>query len=209
MKIRMTVAMIAIIILCFGNASAALFDRGIDSLGNKLIYDTDLDVTWYDFTYETWDNIGATWSEGTIWAEDLIIIFNGTIFDEWRLPSSGDAPKRDYVQTESELGYLFYNALSNPGFRDENGNIQNPYGLINTGPFENLVADHYWSSTQTGTNSAWYFDLDDGYQSYGNMANHERVIALMAGDVTAVPIPGAAWLLGSGLIGTVFLRRRS
>ena len=39
-------------------AHAALLNRGTDSLGNRLIYDSDLNITWYDYTksYDTWQN---------------------------------------------------------------------------------------------------------------------------------------------------------
>jgi len=38
-------------------------------------------------------------------------------------------------------------------------------------------------------NSPWYFGLDDV-------------------DVSPVPIPGAVWLLGSGVVGLIGLKRR-
>ena len=198
----------AIFIVFFsGAANAALIELGVDNLGHKIIYDSDLDVSWYDFTYETWSGIGSTYDEAVIWADNLSITFEGNTYSDWRLPTSGNNPQQAFVQTETELGSLFYTSLGNTGFRDENGTIQDTYGLINRGPFNNLVADHYWSSTQTGSNGAWYFNFDNGYQSYGNMGNHERVIALCDGNISQVPIPSTFLLLFPGILGLIGIKK--
>jgi len=44
-----------------------------------------------------------------------------------------------------------------------------------------------------------------GYLPFLNQRHEFSVAAL---EVNAVPIPAAAWLLGSGLVGLVALRRR-
>ena len=50
MKKSILLCSICIIFLCSGLANAALIVRGTDSLGNQLIYDDDLDITWYDYS---------------------------------------------------------------------------------------------------------------------------------------------------------------
>ncbi len=39
-------------------AHAVLINKGTDTPGNRLIYDDDCDITWYDFSnaLDTWDN---------------------------------------------------------------------------------------------------------------------------------------------------------
>src|SRR3970040_2917221 len=67
-------------------AHATLILRGTDSLGNRLIYDNDLDITWYDYTTRD------SWGNSMSWADALSINFGGAIYDDWRLPSSVDGP---------------------------------------------------------------------------------------------------------------------
>ena len=45
--------------LCLSTrAHAVLINKGTDTPGNRLIYDDDCDITWYDFSnaLDTWDN---------------------------------------------------------------------------------------------------------------------------------------------------------
>ncbi|MBE9573359.1 MAG: hypothetical protein IMF11_22245 [Proteobacteria bacterium] len=75
----------AILMVMAGAADAALLMRGTDILGNKLIYDTDMDITWYDYTKsaDTWDNQVA-------WADSLEVTFNDATYNDWRLPATVD-----------------------------------------------------------------------------------------------------------------------
>ncbi len=41
---------LAVVLLFSVQANAALQNLGEDSQGNRLIYDTDLDITWYDYS---------------------------------------------------------------------------------------------------------------------------------------------------------------
>ena len=51
MKRTFILAVIMAMVLVFSmQAQAALQNLGTDSLGNRLIYDTDLNITWYDYT---------------------------------------------------------------------------------------------------------------------------------------------------------------
>ena len=63
---------------------AELFNRGTDSLGNRLIYDSFTNTTWYDYTKDadTWENIDS-------WASSLTVNFEGDVYDDWRLQSMG------------------------------------------------------------------------------------------------------------------------
>lgn len=115
-KIRIVICLLAVLFLA-SSTHAELFNRGTDSLGNQLIYDSDLDITWYDYTTSS-----NTWQNQMNWAATLTVDFGGTIFDDWRLPTTVDGPPvwgydgtttTGYNITNSEMGYLFYTELNN------------------------------------------------------------------------------------------------
>jgi hypothetical protein len=190
-----------------GTANAALQNNG-----NGLIYDTDLDITWYDASVT-----GRSWQEAKTWAENLEITVNGATYSNWRLPSAlnrnGSGPTDGYNVTGSEMGHLFYTELVNKGYYDVNGNVQPGYGLVNKAPFTTLEGLGYWSneagSDPSYNGGAWYFAFSFGRQSVIYTDYLYQPLAVHEGNVGApVPIPAAIWLLGSGLIGLVSLRRR-
>jgi len=45
-------------------------------------------------------------------------------------------------------------------------------------------------------------------QNYISKGNNFYVWAVRDGDVAAVPLPGAAWLFGSALMGVLYAKRR-
>ena len=58
------------------------------------------------------------------------------------------------------------------------------------------------------TNNAWYFYFNFGRQYAGLKDNFYYAWAVRSGDVSAVPVPAAAWLFGSGLIGLLGVAKR-
>jgi len=193
------------------SANAALITRGtgISTHGTfNLIYDTDLDLTWYDFT-----NAGDLWNNQADWAGALSVDFGGDTYDDWRLPSTVDGSTvwsydgtttYGYNVTNSEMGHLYYTELGNKGYFATDGTFPQPgWGLLNTGDFQNLIAASYWSGTAVAGSPGWYWNpmLADGGQLTFHWSGTFYGLAVRDGDVGVVPEPVTITLLGIGLVG--------
>jgi len=114
--------------------------------------------------------------------------------------------------TASELAYMYYQNLGNLGKYD----LANPSNLSgcgtssadtcldNVGPFVNLQSSYYWFGTESALSNtdAWDFNMSDGFQgAYGYKINNFYAWAVRDGDVATVPVPGAALLFVSGIVG--------
>jgi len=214
-----------------GTAGASLVTIGTATYGGadyKLIWDNDNNgnsIVWLDYT-----NAGADWSTQTTWAAGLNgnltyhidATYTVTWDSAWRLPDTVDGVYADgcdgnttggYNITSSEMGHLFYDELGNLGYRKYNGTscqYQSGYGLNNTGDFDNLTTHWYWSDTEyaSDTDKAWNFAMEYGGQHTNDKGDTGWGLAVRSGQISSVPIPGALWLLGSGLFGLVAVRRR-
>lgn len=116
----------------------------------------------------------------------------------------------------SEMARLFYDELGNSGYYDTNG-IHTSDGLTNAGPLTALITGGdiwYWSGTEHSLNldEAWVFYFALGSQYRADKDIYYRALAVLPGFgseyVPNVPVPAAAWLLGSGLFALLGLRRK-
>lgn len=209
-------------LLCFlgVTANAALIDRG-----GGLIYDTDLDLTWladanaargsaFDDGTNTTDG-RMSWASATAWAASLNV---GGV-SGWRLPATLDpdtactnldgspsGTNRGFTCTGSEMGHLFYAELGGTPNSTIFNSLDPDLAL-----FSNLDAGQFWSgTTEAGfPDYAWTFVFTQGAQSDAfKTTNFISGWAVHAGDVALVPAPGAAWLLGTGIVAGIGVMRR-
>ena len=115
----------------------------------------------------------------------------------------------------SEMGHMYYVTLGNLGLCIPNDggsstvcNTQTGFGLSNTADFLNVQSNIYWSGSELNSSNAWRFGINSGLQDFRARDRNLFAWAVHSGDVSAVPVPAAVWLFGSGLIGLVGLARR-
>lgn len=203
----------AVPVLCMGllakGAEGALHDRG-----GGLIYDDALNVTWLaDANYAKTSGYDANglmdWYQARRWADNLV--YAG--YDDWRLPTLRDGGLADYTQANygtdygynvrtvgddgtvfSELAYMYYVNLGFKAYRDEDGNVQDDWGIYRDGSggvqdgdgyyevlnglgpngvIHNLSPSGYWTGTESSRESddpdnvlvkSWYFSFYGGSQ---------------------------------------------
>ena len=167
-----------------------------------------------------------TWTNANAWADGLTL--GG--YTEWRLPTTTDTGTSgcNYSTTggtdcgynvstaSSEMAHMFYTTLGNLAYYSTSGVSNQPgWGLSNTGPFSNVQSGYYWSATEYAwdTNNAWGFSIGNGYQFSITKTYNYYAWAVHDGDVgaaitSAVPVPAAAWLFSSGLLGLVGMAKR-
>ena len=170
------------------------------------------------------------WDTANAWIANMNAA-NYLGFNDWRLPTMIDTgdPGCDYAKSGgtdcgynvltgsagttvySELASMFYDTLGNLAPYDTSGAPRQSWGLSNTGPFSNVVGYFYWFGTEYAPDPiyAWQFSMGEGYQYIADKGLGFYVWPVRSGDViSAVPIPAAAWLFGSGLIGLLGVASR-
>lgn len=204
-------------------------------LGGQAVYDSDRNISWvananlaasntFGLAYDT--NLGdnpedpygpnyieqihtdgtMNWGAALHWI-DAMNTANYLGFNNWSLPTSlnqdGSGPCGPALNcTSSEMGHLYYT---------EGVTAATP-GLL----FSNVQIPQYWSSTELANNPswAWTFNFGNGNGFQGVDAKYESssyAWAVHPGNVgvAVVPVPAAAWLFSSGLLGLIGVTRRS
>jgi len=137
--------------------------------------------------------------------------------NQWSLPNEGANPQFGDNQSGGQFGQLYYNEFNALAYPGTNGS---DYGILqdgsletsgNAGPFVNARTSVYWSSSEYAPypDDAWNFDTSNGLQSpFLVKASQNYAWAVSPGQVSTVPVPGAVWLFGTGLLGLLGLKRR-
>ncbi len=228
---KQTTAALVITLGFLSSAHAALIGRLPSTVGGtdyQAYYDDVLDITWAaDANINGTDN----WANQNTWAAGLSI---GGVTG-WRLPTTtpingisfntsftndGSTDLARNVSrpgtvfggsTASEMAHLFFNTLGNVSDYDASGVFDDGCVgscLVNTGPFTNVQSSIYWSGSVLNSSSAWLFNNIDGSQFGNDKGSDLFAWAVHSGDVSAVPVPAAVWLFGSGLMGLMGLAKR-
>jgi len=209
MKFHPRWAVSALFVVALGASSAAnanLIDRG-----GGMIYDQDLNITWLaDANYAKTSGYDAdgqmNWSQAMTWANNLS--YGG--YTDWRLPASDTCVNSNC--TGSEMGHLFYIELGGVAWQDFAATNTN-YNLFQNVPgLSTPYYGFYWSGTEFAEVpdlAAWFFHFVPGEQSSTwKEDGYLYAWAVRDGDVSAVPLPAAVWLFGSGLLGLIGIARK-
>lgn len=125
------------IIVVIGRGSTAEADlilRGEDNSGYNLVYDTDLDITWYDFSH-----FAPAYQDAVVWADQLSVRVGTAEFTDWRLPSILKGNKSNSGSLKySEVEHLYLIELVNY-------QVLHPWAFPGKWRyFDNLPGGYYW-----------------------------------------------------------------
>ncbi|WGS87055.1 hypothetical protein [Methylomonas sp. UP202] len=147
-----------------------------------------------------------SWYGAMAWAQNLD--YGG--YSDWRLPTASAK------KVQSEMAHLFY---------ELGGEVGQPLDAVHNANYDlfkniQVYSFGYSSSGEFAKNPTMAETFDpyqgtDSYQSKGDLLFYSYTIysawAVRDGDVAdtaPVPLPGAVWLFGSGLIGLLGVNRR-
>lgn len=133
----------AVAVVCLVTTSRAdLILRGEDNLRHNLVYDTDLDITWYDFSY-----FAPNYKDAVNWADQLSVRVGTIEFTDWRLPSLIEVKDSNSGSPHhTEIGHLYLVELVNY-------EVLFPWVFLdNWRYFDNLAGGYYWMIQSKGGN---------------------------------------------------------
>ena len=190
------------------------------SASEVFLYDNVLNVTWLR---DANANGSMTWAAANTWASGL----NVGGYTGWRLPTMIAKPNATFGYTGTDNGYnvrttsggtvysemasLYHYTLGNKAYYNTSGALQPGYGLANTGDFNNLQSNSYWSGLEYAPipSLAWRFNTNYGYQNGDYKTDSLYALAVRPGDVVAaVPEPETYAMMLLGLSALVVAVRR-
>ena len=209
MKIIKLISILSVLFLAFFSgpvsAHAAVVDGSISQItyGSNLS-DSSVSVDYWNFTVNTTGNITIdilSWERDPVdWSwvdvngdgedsfiDSVVYVFNDTVAGSNLYTSNDDAS-------------------SNAG-RDD-GSISNADSYISqdfdAGDYILAISDYAFDIDEAvaGLNQSCTIPYTSGVGDYGDYQ------ITFTGDVSVVPIPGALWLLGSGLLGLIGIKRK-
>ena len=201
-------------------ANAAL----VSGDGGEVVNDTTLNVTYANVVATGLNSAGAQVWISSLNAED----YAG--YNNWQLPTAdvtqtanGNGTGPSTSGTANQLSYLFLNELGNTsgtattlGATGAAFNVTNagslPLGYSYTSLAGAITNNLGLLSGNTAPGGDVFFSLGGSQLCIGGGAcyntNADAVLAVRSGQATSpVPIPGTAWLLGSGFLGLMGISR--
>jgi hypothetical protein len=154
-------------------------------------------------------------------------VAGGTAYNTAYSTTGSTDTSYNITSSKSELAYMYNVNLGLKDIVNTSGVVQANYGIFgngtlngvnnisygqaNVGLVNNLQSYAYWSGSEYSpvSGSAWFFYPGDGFQSFNPKNSQYYAWAVRPGDVSAVPLPAAFWLFGSGLIGLLGFKRRA
>jgi hypothetical protein len=205
------------------NAHAGL----VSAEGGEVVSDSTLNVTWANVvaTGVDWSSSSAPGSAQAWIASLNAADYAG--FNNWQLATgdgtqttSGTGSGASTSTTANQLAYLFINELGNSSPNQTKlGTAGAAFNTTNTGTLPggysystlaNALSNSgdIWSGTTESTGVAWVFSSGGSLEDGGLEGDDFDALAVRAGQVSAVPLPAAAWLMMSGLGALALLGRR-
>ena len=221
-----------------GTAHASLVDRGNGMLYDNVLNITWLQDANYAKTSGASATGLMDWTTATAWAANLVFggfsdwrlatntPINGSSYNATFSTNGTTDYGYNITSPNSELAYMYNVNLGLKGFLSTTGAVQANYGIFGNGTYNgvntasygqnnvglvnNLQSNAYWSGAEysPGSGLAWQFTNALGYQGSDYKFSQKYAWAVRSGDVSAVPVPAAFWLFGSGLMGLLGLMRR-
>lgn len=143
-----------------------------------------------------------------------------TTYDTWVVPPAGSA----WIGPDSYLAgdYTYSLTFDLSGFYPESVSISGSWSTDNTGMiYLNGVYTGFSNTSKNSWASLYSFTLNDGFITGSNTLEFHvtnlpeptanptgLLVANLNGQGSPVPIPGAFWLLGTGLVGLAILKKK-
>ena len=194
------------------HVNAEIQSRGVDNNGNQIFYDSEQNITWYDYSH----GFGtSSYSDELRWVENLVVSVGTSQISNWRLPTSTGGPwsygydgtnTAGFNITSSEMGHLYYSSLRKIGAYDSSGSYRDPIDWLNISysPFRSIAPGMYFTSTPDPRQPdiKYFFYFYSGYQFAPASQYGAYAIAVHDGDISPVPEPDQTSLF---LVGALIL----